>query len=85
MDKLIERLKDASSTIPGILLTLGALIAMFKDTATEVIKFVSDLGYTWNPNPTTIALVLIIVLGLKMIFLDGKKDATRVILKDEVK
>lgn len=79
MDKWIERLKDANSTIPGMLLTLGALIAMFKETATQVIQFVSGLGYTWNPNPTTIALVLIVVLGLKMIFLDGKQkeDATK--------
>lgn len=73
MDKLIERLKDASSTIPGILLTLGGLIAMFKDTAGQIIQFVSDLGYTWHPNPTTIALVLIVGLGLKMVFLDGGK------------
>jgi hypothetical protein len=84
MDKLIERLKDANSTIPGVLLTVGALIAMFKETAMKVVQFVTDLGYTWNPNPTTIALVLIVGLGLKMIFLDGgKKETTRVILKDK--
>jgi len=74
MDKLIERIKDANSTIPGILLALGGLIAMFKDTATQIINFVAGLGYTWSPNPTTIALVLIVVIGLKMIFLDGKKE-----------
>jgi hypothetical protein len=73
MDNLIDRLKDANSTIPGLLLTIGALIAMFKDTAVQVIQFVTDLGYAWSPNPTTIALVLIVVLGLKMIFLDGGK------------
>jgi hypothetical protein len=73
MDKLLERMKDANSTIPGILLTVGGLIAMFKETAMQIVQFVTDLGYTWSPNPTTIALVLIVGLGLKMIFLDGKK------------
>ncbi len=85
MNEIIERIKDKGSTIPGLLFTITGLIAIFKEYAVQLIDFVSGLGYTWNPNPTTIALVLIIVLGLKMIFLDGKKDATRVILKDEVK
>lgn len=77
MDTWIDRLKDANSTIPGIILTVGALIAMFKETAVQVIQFVTDLGYAWSPNPTTIALILIVVLGLKMIFLDGKKKEAK--------
>ena len=55
-----------------ILLALGGAIALAKDSVNQIIQFIADLGYTWNPNPTTIALVLIVLLGLKMIFLDGK-------------
>lgn len=74
MDKFIERLKDKGSTIPGLIVTVLGLVGIFKEYAVQLIDAVGKLGYTWNPNPTTIALVLIVVLGLKMIFLDGKKE-----------
>lgn len=74
MNEIMKRIKDLNSTLPGLLLTLGAAIALMKDTVNQVIKFIADLGYTWNPNPTTIALVLILCIGIKMIFFDGKKE-----------
>ena len=74
MDTLIERLKHKGSTIPGTILTVMGLIGIFKEYAVQLIDAVGKLGYTWNPNPTTIALVLIVGLGLKMIFIDGKKE-----------
>ena len=75
MDKFIERIKDMGSTIPGLILSVTALIALFKDYAQQVIKMITDLGYEWEPNPTTVALVLIVVIGLKMIFFEGKEKA----------
>lgn len=71
MNDLIARIKDMGSTIPGLILSVTALIALFKEYAAQLIKAVADLGYVWEPNPTTVALVLIVGLGLKMVFMDG--------------
>ena len=88
MNDFLARLKDKGTTIPGLILSLTALVALFKEYAQQLIKAVADLGYTWEPNPTTVALVLIAALGLKMVFFDGPSKGTKdnpVVLKDEVK
>jgi len=91
MDKYIERIKDMGSTIPGLILSFTALIALFKDYAQQLIKMITDLGYTWNPDPTTIALMLIFVIGIKMILFEGNEKAklgskeNPIELKDEIK
>ena len=88
MDDFIERMKDLGSTIPGLILSVTALIALFKEYAQQLIDAIADLGYKWEPDPTTVALVLIIFIGLKMVFYDGPKKGTKenpIVLKNEAK
>lgn len=73
MDNWIDRLKDKGSTIPGVIITIMGLIGIFREYAVQLIDAVNNLGYAWAPNPITIALGMLTVIGLKMIFLDGKK------------
>ena len=73
MEKLIERLKDMNSTLPGILVWIGVAIALLNDMVAKVVKAIADLGFTWTPDRLSIILALLGIVAIKWIFLEGGK------------
>jgi hypothetical protein len=73
MERIVERLKDIKSTLPGVLGLVGVAIALFKDVVAEVIKWISDMGYTLTPDTEKIVMAVVAIICIKMIFFEGDK------------
>jgi len=52
---------------------VGVAIALFKDVVAEVIKWISDMGYTLTPDTEKIVMAVVAIICIKMIFFEGDK------------
>jgi len=84
MNEILERVKEMKSTIPGTLAVLGSVVVIFKEMVAEVIEWIVGLGYSLTPDGERIVAVLVAGIGIYLIFGEGgKKNTTRVIVKDK--